>query len=205
MKIEYVYGIMGILMLAIVLRCVIDHYDNTYFIVKTIVFMSLVFLTACFFVYCVQLYTDLLFIKKLSFALSKKICTAQEAWEILSHKRGMRLHNYIMSEYQTAFLIIKIMHEYSVISKDNEIADFTNEMYKDLQIPSKDLSNVDLYSLSLSAVAESTLNFITSPKNNLIKLFNVANLRGAQIFFFWLFVVVFVLFLLIQLLGLLGA
>jgi len=192
-------------MSSLALKCITDHYDNTYFIIKTIALITLFSLIVCFFVYCIKLYTDLLFIKKLSFALSQKICTAQDAWEILSQKRGVRLCNYITSEYHTAFLIVKIMHEYSVMANDPKIADLANKMYTNLQASSTEPINADLRSSSLSDAAELALNFTTSNKNNIIKLFNITSSQGAQIFFFWLFVVVFTLFLLIQLLRLWGA
>jgi|AntAceMinimDraft_9_1070365.scaffolds.fasta_scaffold23923_1 hypothetical protein len=202
MKLGYIYIAVSIVPILIMIKFTLINYENIFQAIKVNITMLLVIIGIFIFINIVQLYLDLLFIRRLSVGLANKICSVQDAWEAI-YNRGMRLNYYILYQSDTALLIIKIMYEYGITFEDDEIKKAADIMYKDLENRYKDKFNIDIFSSSLLEVAKSTLNYLASPKNNSItRIFRVLSMPRIQIFIFRLFFIGFICFLIVQLIRL---
>jgi len=194
----YIYLAISVIPLLITYKTISLHRDDPLKVIKITSIMVLVYVSTCLVIYFTLLYFDLLFLKKFSKILSEKICSVSNAWEMLYKRRGIRLNDYLLNKPEVALLIIKLMYNYSETYQNDEIKKNADIMYNTLKGISKAEFDIDIASMSLAEVAETTQRYLTSGKSISLKIFHLTSMPLMQAIFVLLFIVIFAAFMIMQ-------
>lgn len=202
MKLSYIYILFAFISLFPSIHVFRENSHDFYMVMKVIMVAVLCFCLCCVIMNITLVYMDLLFMRRLSFNLSQKICSITKAWELIYNK-GMKIHPYVLNQPLIFMLITKMMYEYNNMYNNEDIKRNLDSILPTLEA-SGQLKEIDITQSPLSEIAEKTFNHLNAPTNKAAMVFYMASSSHAQSIFIILCFIVFGCFMIMQLLKLMN-